>query len=82
MCMYVCLWKHDWVCERIKNALHQGTEEFPKLQKSVILDRNQDHYHLITSLYLNINSNRAMHWWKLMEENQKKETEDWVKLSL
>lgn len=51
----------------------QGTKVFLKLGKSVILDKNQDHYHLITLLYLNINSNRAVCCWKLIKENQKKE---------
>lgn len=60
-----------------------GTEVFSKLEKSVILDGNQDHYHLITSLHCTYTSivirlSTTENWLK----RTKRKTENWVKLSL
>lgn len=74
-----------WVAANVsvqKNILLRDTEVFPKQEKSVFLDWTQDHYHLITLLYLNIINNRAACWWKLIKKNQKKETEDQIKHSM
>lgn len=45
----------------------------PQLENSVISDAKQDHYRLITWLYLTVNSGRAVRWRERIKGKRRKE---------
>lgn len=63
-----------WACKTCPHI--RNTQVFPKLEESVLLDRNQDDHHLIILLYLNISCNRAVCWYQKKKKLIRKNTQD------
>lgn len=64
-----------WACKTCPHI--RNTQVFPKLEESVLLDRNQDDHHLIILLYLNISCNRAVCWYQKKKKKLiRKNTQD------